>query len=209
MYTPRFNRVDDEPEIRAFVASMRAAWVITTGAEDGPDATLLPIVWQEDRVVAHFAIANPHWRRITDGQQVLLVVQGPDAYVSPRWYASKAEHGRVVPTWNYEAVQLRGTATIHQDPAWLRAAVALLSDTQEASADEPWQIDDAPAAYVDGQLRGIVGLEVQITSVDGKAKLSQNRSRADQEGVVAGMRAETADHLVADAMQRRLDTSDR
>lgn len=204
MYTPRFNRVDDESEIRAFVASMRAAWVISAGA-DGPDATLLPIVWQEARVIAHFAIANPHWRRIVDGQQVLLVVPGPDAYVSPRWYASKAEHGRVVPTWNYEAVQLRGTAAIHQDAEWLRDAVTLLSDVQEASAPEPWQVTDAPASYVDGQLRGIVGLEVQITSVDGKAKLSQNRSRADQEGVVAGMRAETADHLVADAMQARLD----
>jgi transcriptional regulator len=128
---------------------------------------------------------------------------GPDAYVSPSWYPSKAEHGRVVPTWNFITVQARGEVCFHTDAAWTRAQVSSLTDTHEAGLDPPWSLDDAPGAYVDGMLRAIVGFEVRITSLEGKWKLSQNRSAADVAGVVAGLRARTGDvraAAVADQM---------
>jgi transcriptional regulator len=130
-------------------------------------------------------------------------VTGAQAYVSPTWYASKAEHGRVVPTWNYSAVQLRGRARVHDDPEWLRTAVDGLVDQHESGRPAPWTTTDAPERYVNGQLRAIVGVEVLVESVQAKAKLSQNRSQADQAGVVSGLRAEgrAGATAVADAME--------
>jgi transcriptional regulator len=200
MYVPHFNRVEDLDAARAFVRRTAVGTLIT--AQDGvPDATLLPILWDGDRVIAHFARANGHWKRIADGADGLIVVSGPDAYVTPSWYAAKAEHGRVVPTWNYSAVQLRGAVTIHEDPAWLEAAVTALTDAHEASRDEPWAVADAPEKYVAGQLRAIVGVELRVEDVDAKAKWSQNRDDADRAGVVAGYEAEGRDDA-ADRVRR-------
>lgn len=190
IYVPPVNAVDDEAEIRAMVAAYGAAELITTGDDDYPRATLLPILWERDVVVAHLARANPHWREITDDTPALLVCGGPQAYVSPTWYASKAEHGRVVPTWNYSAVHLTGRARVHEDPDWLREVVTRLTDHHENGREHRWQVTDAPASYVAGQLRAIVGVEIRIERVEAKAKLSQNRSEADRRGVVAGLEAE-------------------
>ena len=187
MYVPRFNEVADEAELRAMVAAIGSAELITTAADGYPRATLLPIVWDGDTVVAHFARANPHWQTIVDGAPVLLVCAGAQAYVSPTWYAAKAEHGRVVPTWNYSTVHLRGPVRIVDDAAWLRAAVTRLTDHHEADRPDRWQVTDAPEAFIEGQLRGIVGVEIAVEKVEGKAKLSQNRSEADRRGVVAGL----------------------
>ncbi|GAB2455226.1 FMN-binding negative transcriptional regulator [Jatrophihabitans fulvus] len=192
MYTPAFNRVDDEDALRDFVRQVGSAWLVTADGNGLPQATLLPIVWRGDTVVAHLAVANDHWRAIGDGRPALLIVGGDETYVSPSWYASKVEHGRVVPTWNYSAVQLTGTARVHRDERWLRAAVTELTEAHESSRDRPWQVTDAPEAYVSGQLRGIVGVEVTVTGVEGKAKLSQNRSAADRRGVIEGLRTEPA-----------------
>jgi transcriptional regulator len=136
------------------------------------------------------ARANPHWRQITAGTPTLLVVSGPEAYISPSWYASKAEHGRVVPTWNYSTVQIAGRARVHDDVAWLRRAVDGLVERHESTRELPWSTSDAPDKYIRGQLRAIVGIEVTVEEVHGKAKLSQNRSAADQDGVVTGLRQE-------------------
>ena len=187
MYTPPFNRVDDEDDLRAFVRHVRAGWLVTNGRGAAPSATYLPVLWREGTVVAHLARANPHWREIEPGAPALVIVTGPDAYVSPSWYAAKAEHGKVVPTWNYSAVHLVGEARVHHDPDWLRMAVEELTEEHERPREEPWHVGDAPASYVEGQLRGIVGLELTVTGVEGKAKLSQNRSGADRDGVVAGL----------------------
>jgi transcriptional regulator len=192
MYVPRFNAVEDEQAIRTFVAAGGAAELITTGADGYPASTLLPIVWDGARVIAHFARANPHWMGIEPDSPCLLVVRGAQAYVSPSWYATKREHGKVVPTWNYSAVQLRGRATVHDDPDWVREAVTLLTDTHEAARDDRWSVTDAPEKYVAGQLRAIVGVEVLVESVEGKAKLSQNRSEDDRRGVVEGLSHESA-----------------
>lgn len=164
-------------------------------------------MWRGDTVVAHVAKANPHWREIEDDTPALLVVTGPDAYISPSWYAAKAEHGKVVPTWNYSAVHLTGAARVHHEPEWLRNAVTDLTRQHEDQRDQPWQVSDAPAAYIEAQLRGIVGVELTVTTVEGKAKLSQNRSIADREGVVEGLRADgrPGDVAVADAMAAALE----
>ena len=192
MYVPRFNALDDDAAVDALIRTVGAGDLVTADADGVPYATRLPLVWlrEESRAIAHMAVANPHWRTLTDGGAALIVVTGPQAYVSPSWYEAKAEHGRVVPTWNYSRVELRGTVRVHREAAWLRDAVTRLTDLHEQRRAQPWAVTDAPASYVEGQLRGIVGLEVTVTSVEGKAKLSQNRSDADRAGVVAGLRAE-------------------
>ncbi len=202
MYTPPFNRIADPDSVRDLVALARRGWLVTTGADGVPAATLLPILWRDDTVIAHLAKANPQWREVEPDAPTLVIVPGPDAYVSPSWYATKTEHGRVVPTWNYSAVHLTGTARIHHDPDWLRMAVTELTDAHESDRESRWHVTDAPDAYVTGQLKGIVGVEVTVTRVEAKAKLSQNRSAADQRGVVDGLREEPwADaHAVADTM---------
>ena len=202
MYIPHFNAVEDESEIRDMVRAVGSAEFVTVGGDGYPTATLLPVIWQERVVIAHMARANPHWRGIEPDEPGLFICGGPQAYISPSWYAAKAEHGRVVPTWNYSAVHLSGTVRIHDDAEWVRTAVADLVERYESERESPWHVSDAPAPYVEGQLRGIVGIEMRVERVEGKAKLSQNRSAADRRGVIAGLRDEPspAAAAVADAM---------
>lgn len=206
MYVPPVNAMS-APDIGDFLAAHPAARLVTVGPDGRPDSTLLPVLVEGDRVLGHLARANPHGARITAGTPGLLVVGGPDAYVSPGWYASKAEHGRVVPTWNYTEVQLRGSVTVHDDPDWVLDVVTRLTERHEAGRETPWAVTDAPPQYVRGQLRAVVGIELVVESVEGKAKLSQNRSAADRAGVVAGLGSEgaaTASAAVADEMARAL-----
>jgi transcriptional regulator len=203
VYVPHHFRLEDPAQIVALVASAGSADLVTVGPDGVPIATLLPVVWQpeRDRLVAHMARANPHWQQIEGDAPVLAIVTAAQAYVSPTWYASKAEHGRVVPTWNYSAVHLTGTVRVHDDVDWVRHAVTLLTGVHEAARQPSWAVTDAPERFVEGQLRGIVGIEMTVTGVEAKAKLSQNRSEADRAGVVAGLRAEPGGHGVATAME--------
>jgi transcriptional regulator len=207
VYVPRHFAVEDLEEIRALVRDVHVGQLVTVGADGAPDASLLPVLWEADEVVVHLARANEHWRRIVDGAPGLVVVTGPDAYITPRWYASKREHGRVVPTWNYSAVHLSGPVTVHDDPEWLREAVTRLTDHHEGRTTngERWHVDDAPARFVDGQLKAIVGVSMVVTGVGAKAKLSQNRSDEDQAGVVEGLSgsADLGATAVRDEMVRR------
>ena len=207
MYTPRFNQVDDEEEIRALVTAARTAWFVTTGHDGLPVATLLPILWRGDTVIAHMARANRQWRHLPPHAPALLIVTGPDAYVSPNWYRAKAEHGKVVPTWNYSAVHLSGTTVVHSDAEWLRRAVTALTEAHESGREHPWAVTDAPADYIDMQLSGIVGIEIHVTKVEGKEKFSQNRSEADRRGVIDGLTGEPLPGAaaVAAAMRAQLD----
>ncbi|HEX4033875.1 MAG TPA: FMN-binding negative transcriptional regulator [Solirubrobacteraceae bacterium] len=211
MYRPRFNAVDDEHELRAMVAAVGAAELVTVAGDGYPQSTLLPILWEEDLVIAHMARANRHWREVGENAPVLLVCGGAQAYVSPSWYASKAEHGKVVPTWNYSTVHLKGRASVHEDSEWLRHAVTMLTERHEHLRSHPWAVTDAPAEFVESQLRAIVGIEIQLERVEGKAKLSQNRSEADRLGVIAGLRSEgLADaEAIATAMRAELDRDSR
>ena len=138
---------------------------------------------------AHVARANPLWRETRGDVEALVVFQGPQAYISPGWYASKAEHGKVVPTWNYVMVQARGTLRAVDDADWLRAFVTRLTTRHEAVQAQPWAVTDAPADYIDTMLRAIVGIEIPLTALTGKWKVSQNRPAADRAGVVAGLTA--------------------
>lgn len=206
MYVPHHFALEDLDEIRSLVRDVHVGQLVTVGPDGMPDATLLPVLWEDDEVVVHLARANEHWRRIADGSPGLVVVTGPDAYITPRWYASKREHGRVVPTWNYSVVQLSGPVTVHDDVDWLREAVTRLTTRHEGrSADgEPWHVGDAPERFVSGQLRAIVGVSLAVTHVEAKAKLSQNRSAEDQAGVVDGLvdSADLGASAVREAMVR-------
>ncbi len=211
MYLPRHFTWTDMAQIEAFVDAAQSADLVTF---DGtrPVATLLPVIWErpdrplagngahdpdEDaepasygRLLGHIAIANPQWRTAAPGAQALAIVHGPQAYVSPTWYEAKARHGRVVPTWNYETVHLTGAVTFHQDTEWLRELVTRLTRLHEGGRQHAWAVTDAPPEYIEGQLRAIVGVELTITSIEAKQKLSQNRSELDRAGVVVGLRDE-------------------
>jgi transcriptional regulator len=193
VYVPHHFALEDLDEIRELVRAVHVGQLVTVGPGGAPDASLLPVLWEGDEVVVHLARANAHWRRITDGSPGLVVVTGADAYITPRWYASKREHGRVVPTWNYSAVHLSGPVTVHDDPEWLRQAVTRLTDRHEGRTTDGdgWQVRDAPEKFVSGQLRAIVGVSMTVTRVEAKAKLSQNRSADDQRGVVEGLAGST------------------
>jgi transcriptional regulator len=163
---------------------------VAVAGPDGFEATPLPWVLRRDHEVClagHVSVSNPLVSRIGDGVAAIVVVDLVDGYVSPSWYRSKAEHGRVVPTWNYVTVQLHGTLVLRRDPTWVRELVSELTDLHERSMPSPWDVTDAPADYLDAMLRGIVGVEVCVDRVVGKAKLSQNRSSADVGGVLAGL----------------------
>lgn len=211
MYVPQFNVVDDEAEIRRMVVAARAGWLVTVGEAGVPTATLLPIMWEDSTIIAHMAKANPQWRAIDPEAPALVIVPGPDAYISPTWYPAKAEHGRVVPTWNYTAVHLTGTARARHEASWVRRAVTELTRVHEGARRTPWSVTDAPEDYIDSQLRAIVGVELDIHRVEAKAKLSQNRSAADRHGVIAGLTDENDGdaHAIAATMRQREDGEPR
>jgi transcriptional regulator len=225
MYTPRHFSWNDLKQIGSFVDGAQAADLITF---DGtrPVATLLPVIWDRPdgvelaegdpdagtagrygRLLGHIAIANSQWQTAAPGAEALAIVRGPQAYISPAWYESKARHGRVVPTWNYETVHLTGMVTFHQDVEWLRWLVTRLTERHEGGRAHPWAVTDAPPEYIDGQLRAIVGVELAVTSVEAKQKLSQNRSELDRAGVVAGLRDESGPGpaQIADLMAAQLE----
>lgn len=139
---------------------------------------------------AHVARANPHWQALLDTDECLVAFTGPQGYITPSWYAAKAEHGKVVPTWNYAAVHAWGKPRVIEDTAWLRQLLGELTRTHEQGMPKPWAVEDAPADYVDGMLRAIVGIEIPIGRIEGKFKASQNRPMADRVGVVEGLAAQ-------------------
>lgn len=214
MYLPPHFTAPDDADVAAFVDAVAAADLVTFDGTK-PLASLIPVIWDREtaehpgagphgRLLGHLALANPQWQSVTGGAVALAIVHGPQAYVSPNWYPSKARHGRVVPTWNYETVHLTGRLTVHRDPEWLRTLVSRLTRRHEEPKAQPWAVTDAPPEFVDGQLKGIVGVELAITTVEAKDKLSQNRSALDQAGVVEGLREQDdpeavviADHIAA------------
>ncbi|HET8602873.1 MAG TPA: FMN-binding negative transcriptional regulator [Marmoricola sp.] len=206
MYIPHFNAIDDHDEIGRLVRAVGSAELVTIGTDGYPVATLLPVIWEADRLLLHMARANPHWKAIAPQTPALAVVTAAEGYISPSWYATKAEHGRVVPTWNYSGVHLTGRVTVYHDDDWLLDAVTRLTDLHEAARPEPWAVADAPADYLRKQLRAIVGIEMAVERVEGKAKLSQNRSDEDRRGVIDGLRAAGGprERALAEAMERAL-----
>lgn len=210
MYVPRHFTMEDSAEVDSFLGAHPSGQLVTVGPDGVPDATLVPYVLDRPngsdsdlRVLAHVARANDHWKRIGDPAPGLFVVTSSNAYVSPSWYPSKRAHGRVVPTWNYSAVHLRGAVRVHDDADWLRDMVTRLTDIHEAGRENRWFVTDVPEGYLTGQLRAIVGIELIVQQVEAKAKLTQNRSLEDRWGTIAGLEAEdsSSSHEVAAAMR--------
>ncbi len=207
MYIPA-HFAPDEALVEELLTHHGAADLVTV-TPAGLAATMLPFVYvpsagTRGSLHGHLARNNPQWQQPVTGE-ALAIVRGPDAYITPGWYASKREHGRVVPTWNYVTAHVYGQFVVHDDAAWTEDLVRRLTTKHEAYRDRPWSVDDAPRSFVEGQLRAIVGIELLITRVEAKAKLSQNRPEADVAGVIAGLR-ERGDAVSADAVEQAART---
>ena len=190
MYQPAHFVEDDIATLYALIRAHPLGLLISADANDllaNPVPFLLkPDAGPKGVLQTHVARANPQWQHLKDGAKALVVFQGPQAYVTPSWYAAKKEHGKVVPTWNYIMVQVRGSVTVHDDADWLHAQITALTKAHEGERAEPWAVGDAPERYIDMQKRAIVGIEIVIEDIRGKWKVSQNRSDADIAGVAEG-----------------------
>jgi transcriptional regulator len=191
MYTPAAF-VEESPEfIAEFLVRHSLAQLVTVTA-GGLVATPMPMMYQPavgglGSLVGHVARANRQWSETMAEVEALAIFTGANAYVSPNWYPAKAEHGKVVPTWNYETVHIRGSFVAHDDTEWKRDLVTRLTSRHEAQFASPWAVTDAPPDYIESMLKAIVGVEVRITSIQAKRKLSQNRDIADVAGTIAGL----------------------
>jgi transcriptional regulator len=201
MYQPIQFREDRREAQHALIRANPLGLLVSIGAE-GPIANAVPFLLDAEKgpngkLRAHLARANSQYKSLREHPQVLVIFQGTDAYVTPSWYASKKEHGKVVPTWNYAMVQVRGTARVIDDEAWLERQIRDLTALQEASRKTPWQVDDAPPPFIAAQIRGIVGIELSISEISGKWKVSQNRPEADRRGVADGLDADSGNDGMA------------
>lgn len=187
MHVPAHFATDDPNGLITRLARRWAGVLVTMDETGAPVGTHMPILWDAENRIAtgHIARANPQWKQ--GPGQGLIILSGSEAYVTPAWYPSKAEHGKTVPTWNYEAVHITGAVEWFDDAARLERVVADLSHFHEHDRAEPWAIADAPRPYIDALLRGIVGVALQATRIEAKRKLSQNKSVADFTGVARGL----------------------
>jgi transcriptional regulator len=209
MYQPAHRRF--EVEAPAAVLSELCQIVpatLVTLAADGLRASILPMLFDPDEgpngtLRGHLARGNPQWRDISAAVEALAIFDGPDAYVTPSWYEEKRRTGKVVPTWNYVTVHARGSIVLHHEPEWLIPHVRRLVERHEAARAVPWSIDDAPVSYIESQARAIVGLELRITRLEAKRKLSQNRDADDIDGTIAGLaEGSPTERAVAAEMRR-------
>ena len=189
MYIPRHFSVED-PAAQQFLENLKSGHLVTNTAQ-GMLSTMIPVTFDKaDRsIIGHVARGNSQWSEKTN-QEALFISAPVDSYISPSWYASKQEHGKVVPTWDYMLAHVYGDLIIHDDVDWLRIAVSNLTDSFEAGRAKPWKLDDAPEDYVAGQLRAIVGVEIKVARLEVSFKMSQNKTKADLDGVIDGLRAD-------------------
>ena len=205
LYCPPAFRIEERDDIHAHIEAAGLAMLITNGG-DGPLVSHVPMVLDRGRgengvLAGHLARANGHWQAGAADLPALAVFPGPDAYITPSWYPSKQEHGRVVPTWNYTVVHARGPVRFIEDADWLRQNVSQLTERQERARAEPWAVSDAPDRFIDMQLKAIVGFELEIATLEGKRKVSQNREAEDRAGVVAGLEAEAGGGAMRDLVK--------
>jgi len=203
MYVPAHFAAADADALVQRLARRWAGVLVTIDADGTPVGTHIPILWDAEKRIAtgHIARANPQWK--AGGGRGLIVLNGPEAYVTPSWYPSKAEHGKTVPTWNYEAVHLSGRVEWFEGAVGLEAIVRDLSAFYEDGRTTPWALEDAPRSYIDALLRGIVGVTLHVDKIEAKRKLSQNKSAADYAGVARGLAAtdDPLAHEVAELMR--------
>lgn len=191
MYVPKHFKEDDTQKLHEYIREYGFGLLIVAD-EAGIEANHLPFHLSENEsfgiLRCHVARNNPVWQRLQSGARVLVVFQGPDAYVSPSWYATKAETGRVVPTWNYLAVHAEGKTQVIEDGTWLSQHLHALTDKHEAQMKDPWSVDDAPADYTERLMKAIVGIEIEIQTLTGKLKVSQNQPERNRARVKAASR---------------------
>lgn len=208
MYIPASFRESRLEKLHDLIVKHPLGLLVTHGS-NGLEASPLPFLLYADEgeqgvLRTHMAKANPHWK--SAGQaECLIVFQGPDGYVTPSWYPSKAETHKAVPTWNYATVHVRGSPRITEDATWLRRQLDDLTSFHERPRPLPWSVSDAPAEYLTSQMKAIIGIEISISHIEGKWKMSQNKESADREGVINGMRSAADPHLnlqVADLVDR-------
>ena len=207
MYVPTHFQINDASELHRIMTNYPLGVLITTNA--GLDANHLPFLFDANEgelgvLTAHVARANPVWEQLANGSEVLVIFRGEESYISPNWYPSKHETHRQVPTWNYEVVHAHGKMTVHDDEKFLRGVVGRLTKTHEAMEPKPWKMSDAPQDYMDAMLNAIVGIQITITRLEGKAKLSQNREPRDLHGAVEALTSLGKNGL-ADNMKRQLN----
>ena len=209
MYIPALFREDRLEVLHALIAAHPLATLVIHGSA-GLEANLIPftlVAGGELGILrAHLAKANGQLTALREGAEALVIFQGADAYITPSWYAAKQEHGRVVPTWNYAVVQARGNPRVIEDPEWLLAQIEQLTTGQEQKRPHPWKVSDAPENYIEGQLKAIAGIEIPIERIEGKWKVSQNRSEADRRGVAQGL-TEAGDLAMAKLVDRSSEVS--
>ncbi|MEQ1774848.1 MAG: FMN-binding negative transcriptional regulator [Burkholderiales bacterium] len=208
MYDVEAFREERVEVLHALIKAHPLATLVTTTAQ-GLEANHIPLLMDPEpapygTLRGHLARANPVWRTFNSDTEVLAVFQGAQGYVTPSWYPSKAQHGKVVPTWNYAVVHAHGLLNIIDDAAWLRKLVTRLTESQESPRDKPWQVTDAPPDYIDTMLKAIVGIEIPLSRLQGKWKLSQNRLPQDRHGVIEGLetRGDEASLAMLNAMRR-------
>lgn len=214
MYIPEHFRESNSETLHSFMAAYPLATVVTSN-ENGLEANHLPLMLStpsgsKSSLRGHIARGNPLGRN-RSSTPCLVIFQGPDHYISPNWYPMKKEHGRAVPTWNYLAVHLHGQLTVIDDIAWLRSMVTRLTDRHESQFDQPWKVTDAPEAYIDKLLLGIVGIEISVDRIEGKWKVSQNQTEANRAGVVQGLCQlnQEAAQQIAQEVKRSLDSKQK
>jgi len=207
MYQPSAFREERLETLHELIRAHPLATLITAGP-GGLIANFVPFILADmgdkGTLRAHIAKANDQVNALAVGAETLVVFHGPEAYITPSWYVSKKEHGRVVPTWNYAVIQVRGTPRVLDDPAWLRTQIGALTAAQESQRPEPWNVTDAPEPFIDGQMRAIIGVEIPILTIEGKWKVSQNRSAADRQGVYEGLKDEQGNVEMARMVAERL-----
>jgi len=195
MYRPDHYRVDDLSLMHALMRAKPLVALVSGGAE-GLCASHLPTVLKSEApygvIEFHLARANPHWKQLAECNEALMIFHGPEGYITPNWYPSKTEHGKVVPTWNYAVVHAYGRPEVMKERDWLRRHVTELTSQQERNEAKPWALSDAPDTYIDVMLRGIVGFRFAITRLEGKWKMSQNRDAKDRDGVSRGLATRAA-----------------
>jgi len=199
MYVPSHFKEDDIDKLQQYICDYGFGLLVVAD-EDGIEANHVPFHLSSEQngtlgqLQCHLARNNPVWQRLHDGARVLAVFQGPDAYVSPSWYESKAETGRVVPTWNYLAVHAEGSARVIEDPNWLKHHLHRLTDQHESGMSNPWSVDDAPTDFTERLVQAIVGVEIKIETLTGKLKASQNQPEKNRAGVKTGLEAGEGAH---------------
>jgi transcriptional regulator len=208
MYNPPHFKEERLPVLHELIRAHGFATLVTLGP-DGLVANHIPMEIVADRgalgtLRGHVARANPVWRATSPGTEALAIFQGPHGYVTPSWYRTKEESGKVVPTWNYVVVHAHGPLQAIDDPVWVRAFVEHLTESHEEGRARPWHVTDAPEEYIAAMVKGIVGIEIPITRLEGKWKVSQNRSLEDRAGVVRGLReaGDATSHAMADLVAR-------